>query len=310
MKYLIGVDGGGTKTELVVCDENGTVVARAVGGSSNPNDIGKEQMTAVIENLMKLALPDDCESAKIGLGISGIFFAGCEDYLRERLQADFPVLETVAVYSDRDSSLNCAYDGDGCIVIIGTGNSAFVRKGERVDAVGGGGYLIDSGLSGFDLGREVLNAVLSASDGREETTALTALFERETQESINAHIKTVYQKGKAHIASFARLAFEALELGDAVAERIFVRCVREFEKSLVAVSRKFGKERCEITLFGGLSKRFSVIERFLSKEIKEKIRFVFPRYPIVYGVIKGFLQENQASFAEKLKASYEKIVAQ
>ena len=75
MRYIIGVDGGGTKTEIVVCSTKGNIVKREIGGSSNPIDIGNEQMSEVVCSLIKKALPQDCDSADIGLGISGIFTA-------------------------------------------------------------------------------------------------------------------------------------------------------------------------------------------------------------------------------------------
>lgn len=40
MSYYIAIDGGGTKTEALLCTERGDILARAVGGATNPNDIG------------------------------------------------------------------------------------------------------------------------------------------------------------------------------------------------------------------------------------------------------------------------------
>ena len=36
MGYSLGFDGGGTKTECIVLDSNGTVVGEGQGGPSNP----------------------------------------------------------------------------------------------------------------------------------------------------------------------------------------------------------------------------------------------------------------------------------
>ena len=53
MKYYIGIDGGGTKTEIVICNLFGNIINRAFAGSSNPNDIGKENMLKVIDGLIE-----------------------------------------------------------------------------------------------------------------------------------------------------------------------------------------------------------------------------------------------------------------
>lgn len=307
MKYYVGVDGGGTKTEVVVCDTGGEIVSRLVGTGSNPNDIGNANMLSVIEDLLADSLPDDCDCADVGLGISGISTAGSADFLREQLKKRFSVFRTVSVCSDVDAALNCAFDGDGCIAIMGTGNVVYLRNGQNIEQIGGGGYLIDAGFSGYDLGREALRAVLAAEDGRGEQTLLTGLFERITDENIRKHLKTVYVKGKAYIASFAKIAFDALGAGDHVAAEIFSRCISEFEKCLNVAYKKAGREVCTVALTGGLAKRLPEFRRFFSSEACNKFEFVYPEYPVVYGAVKQFINGDRRVFARTLKSSYEKL---
>ena len=302
MRYLIGVDGGGTKTEIVVCTTAGKIVARLVGPSSNPNDIGKENMVKVLVDLIERSLPNDCDLADIGLGISGIFVANCEEYLCSCLKEKFPFLNKVQAYSDKDSAFNSAYDKDGCIVIIGTGSVGYVKKGNVEKNIGGGGYLIDDALSGFDLGREVLNAVLCDNDGIGKKTVLSELFYEKTKEDIRKHLKTVYQKGKSYVASFAPLIFDALKKDDFVAKNAIRKCIFGFEKLCLAVYKAWREQKCEITLFGGLTNKFDVIEKFLSEDIKQKITFKHPKYPIIYGLLKQF--EKEKNFAESFYNNY------
>ena len=302
MRYIIGVDGGGTKTEIVVCSTKGDIIKREIGGSSNPIDIGNEQMVEVVCSLIEKALPQDCDSADIGLGISGIFTAGSENYLCEKIKEKFPAFNRIAVYSDRNSSLNCAYDNDGCIVIIGTGCVGAVKKNGKIKDIGGGGYLVDCGISGFDLGSEVLNVALCVEDGRIEKSVIADLFYERAKESVRAHLKTVYAKGKPYIASFAPMAFVALEQGDSAVRAVFQKCVFEFEKLLWTIYKTWDDEVCEITLFGGLVQKFSVIEQFLSEEIRRKIIFKTPKYPIIYGLMKDFVEDE--AFAENFYKEY------
>ena len=308
MKYIIGVDGGGTKTEIVVCDLQGEVVARKTGGSSNPNDIGNDNMLKVVGDLIGKVLPSDCDCIDIGLGISGIFTAGSEDLLFSYLKSHFSVIDKTKIYSDKDSAMNCAYDGDGCIVIIGTGSVGIVKKDGKIKDIGGGGYLVDNALSGFDLGREVLNAVLCANDGMGEYTILTDLFNDKTGENIRKHLKIVYQKGKAYVATFAPLVFSALEKNDKVADTIMRKCVSGFERLLLAVYNAWEKEKCEITFFGGLAEKIEIFKRFLTAETKEKIIFKKAKFPIIYGTVKNFVADVKSEFADKFVKTYNKIV--
>ncbi|MCB0015143.1 MAG: hypothetical protein KDE34_24675, partial [Anaerolineales bacterium] len=57
-KYVIGVDGGGSKTAAVVLDAAGQVHGRATTGSVNHHNVGLEQAEANLTQVMELALAD------------------------------------------------------------------------------------------------------------------------------------------------------------------------------------------------------------------------------------------------------------
>ncbi|MBQ8320031.1 MAG: ROK family protein [Clostridia bacterium] len=303
MKYYVGVDGGGTKTELVWTDETGRVVLKERLGGSNPNDIGKEKMLRLLTDAIRQKLPFDAEAVDIGMGLSGLGFAGCKEELIAALKK-IDKVGAVDVCSDVQIALDSAYDGDGCIVIVGTGSVGYLRKNGNCRLIGGGGYMIDLSLSGYDLGREVLNAVLSEADGRGEKTLLTELFEAQQNTSVGQIVKEVYLRGKAFVASFAPLVFLGYEQNDLVATRILKKCVSDFESLLLGVYRVYGAERCEITLFGGLSKRWEVLSSFLSEEVKEKISFRRATIPVVYGALKRIVKESGGKFLSNFLKSY------
>lgn len=285
MRYYVGVDGGGTKTQFVWVNDGGMSVLNEVRGSSNPNDIGKDKMIADMVCAISENIPCDAESVDVCMGLSGIGFAGCKDELVSALQK-IDKVRFVDVCSDVQIALDSAYDEDGCIVIMGTGSVGYLRKNGRHILVGGCGYMIDSSLSGYDLGREVLNAVLSEVDGRGEKTLLSPLVLDGTGLSASALVKSVYERGKAYVASFAPHVFTAYEKGDKVAKEILSRRVKEWESLLFGVRKAFEEEICEITLFGGLSKRWDVLSKFLSKKARKKIRFKLPEKPVVEGALK------------------------
>ena len=108
----------------------------------------------------------------------------------------------------------------------------------------------------------------------------------ETGLTTGAIVKNVYQQGKAYVASFAPHVFTAYKEGDAVAKEILSRRVKEWESLLFGVRKASGQEVCEITLIGGLSKRWDILSTFLSKEVREKIIFKIPTAPVVSGALK------------------------
>ena len=293
MRYYLAVDGGGTKTEFVWVNERGMVVLREIKGTSNPNDIGKDTMIADMVAYVKENMPVDADMVHICMGLSGLGFAGCKEELVTALKG-IERVQFVDVCSDVQIALDSAYEKDGAVVIMGTGSVGYFRKNGECTLVGGCGYIIDSSLSGYDLGREVLNAVCSEKDGRGEKTLLSKLIFSERSKTTAELVKETYLYGKAYVASFAPFVFTAYEQGDTVAKEILARRVKEWENLLMGVYKGYGKEICEITLIGGLTKRFDVVSQFLSDEIISKITFKLPEKPVVYGALRraGFSVET------------------
>ena len=303
MKYYLGVDGGGTKTEFVWVNDRGMVVLKEVKGTSNPNDIGKDKMIADMVRYVEETMPVDADMVSICMGLSGLGFAGCKEELANALQ-NIDKVKKVDVCSDVQIALDCAYDGDGCIVIVGTGSVGYLRKNGEHTLVGGCGYIIDSSLSGYDLGREALNAVCSEKDGRGERTLLSEIIFQETGKTVAQMVKETYIYGKKYVASFAPCVFTAYQRGDIIAREILSRRVKEWETLLWGVRKAYGTEICEITLVGGLCKQWSVLSEFLSAEIKEKILFKLLEKPVVYGALKRAGGLESEYFCENFQSTY------
>src|SRR5258707_12718239 len=72
MRYILGFDGGGTKTECVLMNSADQVLARTYAGPSNPSRIGVESAVRAIEESADLALRDArLERAAITAGGAG-----------------------------------------------------------------------------------------------------------------------------------------------------------------------------------------------------------------------------------------------
>ncbi len=228
MTYWIGIDGGGTKTEGVLTDTQGTVLARSVVGATNPHDVtlpvSADRMADLVRMLLSnVGLPEDAlEETAIFGGIAGgmLYREALEEALRDRL----PPIGRLAVQSDIHillaGELPC---GDGACIICGTGSVCFLRCGRELIRIGGWGYLLDSSGSGYDIGRDALEAVLRAHDGRGRSTALTQLVTAHVGGEVSAMLADIYHGGKPYIASCAPLVFQAATDGDTVAADI-LRC--------------------------------------------------------------------------------------
>src|SRR5262245_41281345 len=72
MKYIVGVDGGGTKTLALLGDLGGNVLARGVSGPSNYNVVGFGMACLALENAINMACKDYAgEISALCLGLAG-----------------------------------------------------------------------------------------------------------------------------------------------------------------------------------------------------------------------------------------------
>lgn len=220
--YDIGIDGGGTKTQAVLTDKHGRVLAQAFTTATNPNDVGVEKSVELVVSLViSLLTQTGVDPAHVSLfaGISGAL--NHKENLLSKLGDALPAIGKIDVGSD---IVNLMYaelpPGDGACVICGTGSACFLTCQDDLYRIGGWGYLLDSAGSGYDIGRMALEATLKAYDGRGQATMLTQLLTSYLGKPTQDALTDIYQKGKSYIASCAPFVFEAATLGDAVAEAI------------------------------------------------------------------------------------------
>ncbi len=176
-KYFIGVDGGGTNCRIRLCDENLTILAEAATRKSSNlqvrgGDAAYEAVTDLIAAVFDKAGIDRSESTKAAacFGMAGGRMTSAREAFQKR---SFP-LENLIVFDDIDIARAGAHgEGDGGVMIVGTGSAAMALvRGKRYQA-GGWGFNVGDSMSGAILGRELLRRALLAHDGLEPKTPLT-----------------------------------------------------------------------------------------------------------------------------------------
>jgi len=178
-EYFLGFDGGGTKTDCVLVNGNGDVLAQATAGPSNPLRAGYARAWFTLSDAADFVLARQKIKASDIRGIcAGIGGAGREAVAKRIatfLERGFPAA-AVNVTTDLAITLDAAVgDGEGIILVVGTGSGAYGRdaKGHTARAGGRGPWFSDEG-SAFDIGRRALAAVVRAEEHRGPESALTA----------------------------------------------------------------------------------------------------------------------------------------
>lgn len=285
MKYMIAVDSGGTKTDAVLFDQFGHILRRDVSPGANGMDIGKEEalrrFLGVMDRLVPLA-PERI-SAIYG-GIAGVMPLG--DFYTPVVGAK-NYADSIRFADDGPSMISAAIGHrDGCGMVVGTGSSCFIRvEGEPLRKVGGKGYLIDTGGSGFELGRDALVMAFRATDGRCPHTALVELIEAQMGVGVDRWMEKIYDPvtgGRPFIASFAHNVFKARAMDDWAAGEIFDRGAFLLG-DLTRAAAKWFDGAFTVVMNGGLVSNFPEYAAAIRAASHERANVILGDAPPVYG---------------------------
>ena len=280
MRYLIGLDGGGTKTKCVVTDHDLNILNECIGGPSNflvygTEDVSKTLLSIIKECTDQLKINAD-EIDSILLGTAG---AGRRDDA-ERLENEFSKLaeknrfqcEKFRVESDARIALEGAFSGSpGSILIAGTGSIMFGKDLDgNIHRVGGFGRILGDEGSGFHIGRLGLSAVAKFYDGRGPRTILKDMIERVFNMTDSSSMITEVYKNKFDVASVAPLVMKAAEQGDEVCVNILNSEIEELIEHVNTMKVKLNESVLKISLIGGTI----TTENYYSNLFKEKVELI------------------------------------
>ena len=143
VRYCLGIDGGGTKTALLLTDISGAVIRHTTAAACNPMDVG----FASAETILREAIDRICEDipkSEISMfaGIAG----GGASAPRGQLH-DFFTDFGFGVFDNDSDNINILEAGlsnrDGISVIMGTGICVQAKYENTLHRVGGWGYFVD-----------------------------------------------------------------------------------------------------------------------------------------------------------------------
>jgi N-acetylglucosamine kinase-like BadF-type ATPase len=166
----------------------------------------------------------------------------------------------------------------------------FVKTESETRGFGGGGYLLDEGGSGFDLGREAMRAVLYAEQGLGEKTLLSDLVNEKLGARLLLCITELYAGAPRSISSLAPLVFSAVRAGAAVAERI-VKKSFEALADCIALARDITGAGDTLVFSGGLLNASELWMPHLLARLPYRPSVVIPRLPQIYGACRLALKE-------------------
>ncbi|MEY2727124.1 MAG: Glucosamine kinase GspK [Planctomycetota bacterium] len=246
-QLILGVDGGGTKTDCRLAISEGSELrglGRGLAGPSNLRALGPERALGHLEQAVAAAFADAgidrCAVSAACLGMAGA------DRTSEQMQilewaGAARLSEQLRIVNDAVPLLSVeSGDGTGIALIAGTGSLAWGRNHDgRTARAGGWGYLLGDEGSAYAIGAAALRTVLMEADGRGMKTGLS--------EQVYAHLQTAAPAGiiervygavvpRQVIAGLAPVVFGAAAQGDVAATEILQNAALELAAMTTAVA--------------------------------------------------------------------------
>ncbi|MFE8700260.1 BadF/BadG/BcrA/BcrD ATPase family protein [Cytobacillus sp. FJAT-54145] len=323
-KRWIAIDGGGTKTSCVIGDEQGNILSKTIGTSSNIQTIPHQKVFTTLTHLIDKVLIDSGSEFKqvesIQLCLAGADRESDKQIIK-RLFEDTIYEQKLQIKNDAEAALASGTWGEsGLLLIAGTGSIVYgvSYKPAKMIRVGGWGYLLGDEGSGFYIGLKGLKAVLKSYDNRGDSTTLTSLILNHFQLQQVPELVRLYSEESVvpNIANLSKYVFEAAKLEDPVATGILEDAVHELIRMVEVGQNKFENNNCLLVLHGGLFSDSYFKELFIRKlnSVHEDHKVVYPEIPAVVGAyllaIKGAGLLIDENFKKKVRLSWSKLEQQ
>lgn len=274
---VIGVDGGGTRTRVLLAAEDGNELASVEGPASALHPGMVTTSSRVIVELARSALATlgngDAGIAALCAGVAGAGRENERSELQSALESE-EIAPSVIVTTDAAIALADAFgEGTGILLTAGTGSIAFGRgpTGSTARAGGWGPAIGDEG-SGTWIGRRALGVVTASADGREPETALLGpILAAAGVNDAEGLIEWAAAANPGDLARLAPVVLEVAATGDLRANSLVTLAVEELGLHVRALARRlFADERAAFPLAftGGLLTRGSLLRRRLEHRLR------------------------------------------
>ena len=298
--YIIGIDGGGTKTVGILTTGTGQHLAQVQSGPANYHVVGETQTQAVLESVVeglcaKAGVPRT-GPIQFCLGMAGLGRAADQKVIGQicdelGIRAFSNGVRRILTHDAHIALIGGTGKQAGVIVISGTGAIVYGINTDGKEArASGWGYLLGDEGSGYDIAIQGLRAVVRAADGRDDPTELTnrILTKLELNEP-NELIRWVHAASRDAIAQLAEVVFDTALTTDSVAERIVDDAADELVRAAGSVIGQLEFEGpFDVVLSGGnLIHQLMFADKFRHRlaETQPEASVLLPKHEPVYGAV-------------------------
>ena len=294
MKYFIGIDGGGTKTDCILTDEKYNQLFSLKGGPLNllttfPTESSRTILQLVNSCLSKLNISHN-DLGCIGIGAAGAGRVEDSEKLEVNLKPLLPPSTILKVTSDAAAALEGAFNGKpGCILISGTGSIIYGKdQNGIIHRCGGFGKIIGDEGSGYMLGKKgLIAAAKEFDDGGKKSLITGSLKDKYKIQSAQDLINAIYHN-ELDISGVAPLVLTSAVNNDKVALRIIDEETDELISLILCISKKLKHENINISFIGRLINTINIFSITLKNKLAasyKMIKIKEPEYSPAMGAV-------------------------
>lgn len=287
MRWIFGVDGGGTRSRLRIETIGGELVGYLEGRSTNLHSLGYDTVLANVTALFAEAYtalnlrPEDCSAGFAGS--AGIDGQTSHDEFLKVLTLASGVKAPLGCGNDSEPALVGAHlSTEGMLLIAGTGSVALIRTvNGNMYRAGGWGHILGDEGSAYRVAFDAIARSIRSAEGRDLPTGLLEEaylhFGLKTLDDFLPLVAEMTEK--AVIADFAARVVAARDRGDTLAADLFENAARELSLLVKSVHAHLGAQLSapRVAFRGGLIEN----DAWLARQTADRCRKLIPSLEIV-----------------------------
>jgi len=274
MEYLIGIECGGTKSELIAYDLDYNQIYSSVGGYGNPSvnlDTTLINISCLIDKCIKELKDNKC--IFLAIGMSGVEAGNYKNIIKDYIYNSYTIDNIILNDAEMTAKAYFGND-DGIIAIAGTGASVYLQKDNVGKIVGGWGHILGDKGSGYHTVIEAFKRMIIQVDNDIPFDNLSIELLKEIEATNATDIKGfIYGNQKNIIASLFPIIIELSEQGDKVAIELLQNAGRYLAEATISANKKFGVGcKVVIGLKGGVFHNSEIVLSSYESTVKEHIK--------------------------------------
>lgn len=300
--YFLGIDGGGTKTECVIGDEE-RVLGRSVGGTIKIRKVGAD----IAGQALELAIQAACNEAGVTpnqiaatcIGLAGSSIPEVSDWAYSVLRQ--LVSGEVSVVNDALIAHRAAFHGGpGVLVIAGTGSNVLgIDENGKMARAGGWGPIISDEGSGFWIGRTTVAKAMRAHDLGRPTQLLQAVMQAWKLTGLEEVVSMANSNPPPDFASLLPEILHCANSGDALAQEILTSAGKELAQLALIVIRKLWPDakNIAVAVTGGMFAHLPQIRETFANIIHAETPTIAVNLEPVHPVMGALAMARRSSIA-------------